>query len=144
MRTLAAAAMASLLVGVAGCASGGVVEEDLNAPQACVRIDNTEGGRLLGRVFLVNIDSRERIRVGEVPMGSQVRQCFRRATFSGPWYLSVEQRETRVGVLRDLQIQADNSEIFYVRPGDEIVWNVRLNRITVEQIGGQRLDPDFP
>ena len=144
MRTLAAVAIASLLVGVAGCASGGGVEEDLNAPQACVRIDNTQGGRQLGRVFLVNSDSRERIRVGEVSMGGQLRQCFRRSSFSGPWYLSVEERQRRVGVIRDLQRQGDGSEIFYIRAGDEIVWNVRLNRITVEQIGGQRLDPDFP
>lgn len=145
---------AGLAVALAACASGGGLEEDPNAPQACVRVDNTGGGGAAGQVFLVNgnrptagEDYRsaggERIRIGEVSMGRQVRRCIRRPAFGGSWYMVVEQvsgdrldpadrLNPETNRLRGVQ---DLSESFYLSPGDEIVWNLRLNRISVERIG---------
>ena len=142
-----------LAVSVGACASGPVAEEDPNAPQACVRVDNSGGTGTAGRVFLVNgipddrersARSGERIRIGQVSMGRQLDYCFRRSNFSGNWYLLVEEvgadrldPANRVNIdtdlLRDVQ---QTSQTFYLTPGDRVVWNVHLDRITVERIGG--------
>ena len=132
-----------LAVSVVACASAPGAEEDLNAPQACISIDNTGGGGTAGRVILVS-DSRERIRIGEAPMGRVIDYCFRRSQFSGSWYLVIEQVASdrldpanRVNTATDRLIDVQEySETFYITPGDRIVWNVHLDRITVERIGG--------
>ena len=132
-----------LAFSVGACASGPPAEEDLSVPQACIAIDNTGGGGTAGRVFLVS-ESQERIRIGEATMGQVLDHCFRRSSFSGNWYLLIEEVasdrldpadrvDINTDLLRDVQ---ERSQSFYITPGDRIVWNVHLDRITVERIGG--------
>lgn len=133
----------SLAASVGACASGPAAEENLNAPQACIAIDNTQGGGTAGRVILIS-DSRERIRIGNATMGRVLDYCFRRSNFSGSWYLLIEEvasdrldpadrLDTATNLLRDVQ---ERSQSFYINPGDRVIWNVHLDRITVERIGG--------
>ena len=128
---------------LAGCAS---TPEDPNAPQACVTIDNTEGGGAAGRVSLVK-DGRtgvipgeirriedfrgERIRIGQVSMGRRSRECIRRNGLVGDYRIVVEGASSdRIDpALNQNQAPLQYSEIFRLNPGDEVEWNVRLNRI---------------
>ena len=129
--------LASGLV-IALCACATTAEEvDPNTPQTCFTIDNREGGGAAGRVYLIS-DYNERVRVGEVPMGRMVQHCLRRSSFNGAFYLTVEHAasdriDPALGQTRSRAIQ---SEAIYITPGDEIVWNVYLNRIRYGGSGG--------
>jgi hypothetical protein len=116
-----------------GCASSGSV--DPNTPETCVTVDNT-GGSDAGRVYLIG-DSRERIRIGEVPMGRTVTQCIRRSSFAGRYQLVIEsgQVDRMDPAMMQNQPGAFRSEVFTLVPGDHITWDVRLNRTTVTRSG---------
>ena len=130
---------------LAGCAS---TPEDPNAPQACITIDNTQGGGAAGRISLIK-DGREglapgeitelnqfrgeRIRLGQVSMGRTMRHCIRRSALVGNYRVVVEGGSS--DTIDPTNIRDRNqaplvfSEIFRLNPGDEVEWNVRLNRI---------------
>ena len=112
-------------------------EVDPNTPETCFTVDNRESGGGAGRVYLVSA-SGERHRIGEVPMGRQVQHCMRRSNFGGAWYLIVERASAdRIDpALNETQARPIRSEVFYVRSGDQIVWNVRFNRIRYGGSGG--------
>lgn len=125
-----------LVIAFFACATT-AVEVDPNIPETCFTIDNREGGGPAGRVYLVSA-SRERHRVGEVPMGRQLQHCMRRSNFGGAWYLIVERASSdRIDpALNETRARPILSEAFYITPGDQIVWNVRLNRIRYGGSGG--------
>ena len=114
-----------LVIILSACAST-PEQVDPNAPEACVTIDNREGLGTAAKVYLVS-GSQERIRLGEVPMGSRMRHCVQRSNFGGRWYLVIGDEEMEVRVRR--------SEDFSLHPGDEVMWEVRMNRIHKEGSG---------
>ncbi len=130
MRRTAATVIALAFLAL-GCAS--TPEVDPNTPETCVTVDNTGGGGAAGRVFLVS-DSRERIRIGEVPMGRSVRHCMRRTAFSGLYRLVIEegQVDRMDPALNQNRPRAFRSDTFTLVPGDHLVWDVRTNRIMLE------------
>lgn len=120
------------VLALGACASAG----DPNAPETCIRVDNTGGGDHSGRVFMVGATDEvkltgERIRIGEVPMGRSVTHCMRRSSFLGFYRLIIEDglvdrydpahNEVRPGTYA--------SSLFQLSPGDSLVWEVRTNRI---------------
>ena len=125
-----------LVIALCACATTGG-EVDPNTPETCFTIDNREGGGPAGRVYLIS-DSNERIRVGEVPMGRLVQHCLRRSGFGGAFYLIVEQGYSdRIDpALNETRARPIQSEAIYITPGDEITWNVYLNRIRYGGSGG--------
>lgn len=127
----------AVLLTVAAASSCASAPEDPNAPQACVVIDNRQGGSSAGRVFLVT-QARERIRIGEVPVGREVRHCIRRSNFSGEFYLSIEApgADRMDPALNQSRPPTRRSDVFFLTPGDEIVWILQTNRIAVRRIGG--------
>ena len=76
MRSLALCLTLAVSSTLMACASGQAV--DPNTPETCVTVDNSAGGSSAGRVYLVG-ESRERIRIGEVPLGRTVTHCIRRS-----------------------------------------------------------------
>jgi len=127
------AVLVTLAAAATSCASA---PEDPNAPQACVVIDNREGGGSVGRAFLVT-QARERIRIGEVPVGREVRHCLRRSSFDGMFYLLIEDpgADRMDPAMRQNQPGARRSDEFFITPGDEVVWILQTNRISVRPIG---------
>ena len=112
-------------------------EADPNVPETCFIIDNSEGGGPAGRVYLIS-DSNERVRMGEVPMGRQLKRCLRRSGFPGGWHLIVERGYSdRIDpALNQTQASPIQSQDFYITVGDEVVWNVYLNRLRYMRGGG--------
>lgn len=122
---------------LASCASTGEAD-DPNIPETCVTVDNTSGGGNAGRVFLVGSRGRDRIRIGEVTMGRMETLCVRRSTFGGPWQLVIESGtvDRMDPALRQNSPNAFRSQEFTLQPGDHLVWDIRLNRITLRSSGG--------
>lgn len=124
--------LASLVaVTAAACAS---TPEDPDAPEICVEVDNTRGGGALSRVFLIGVNSRQRIRIGDAPMGRTTRTCTRSATVPGSFYFFAEggsvdrmdpaQRQNQPGGMRSPDI--------LIEPGDLVTWNVQRNILTCQ------------
>jgi len=128
MRSLALALGLATAFVLAGCASSGSV--DPNTPETCVTVDNSGGGSAAGRVYLMG-ENRERIRIGEVPMGRAVEHCIRRSAFSGRYWLVIEegQADRMDPAMRQNQPNAFRSDTFALNPGDRITWDIRTNRI---------------
>lgn len=133
MRPVVLGMSLALTMTLLGCASGAKV--DPNTPETCVTVDNS-GGSDAGRVYLIG-DSRERIRIGEVPMGRSVTHCLRRSSFAGRYQLVIEsgQVDRMDPAMMQNQPGAFRSEVFTLVPGDHITWDVRLNRTTVTRSG---------
>lgn len=135
MRNIASAVLLTATAFLAGCASGQAV--DPNTPETCVTVDNTSGGSSAGRVYLVG-ESRERIRIGEVPMGRSVTHCIRRSSFAGRYQLVIEEGQaSRMDpAMMQNQPNAFRSEVFTLVPGDHITWDIRTNRTTMSRVPG--------
>ena len=116
-----------LVIAFLACATT-VEEADPNVPETCFTIDNSEGGGPAGRVYLIS-DSNERTRLGEVPMGRQLKRCLRRSSYGGGWHLIVESASSdRIDpALGELRAKPVQSQDFYITPGDQIEWNVHMN-----------------
>ena len=114
-----------------GCAS--TSEADPNIPETCITVDNEVGGSDAGRVFLIG-EGRERIRLGEIPMGRSVTHCLRRSTFGGSWQLVIESGlvDRMDPAAGQNQPSAFRSPTFNLLPGDRLRWEVRTNRILLD------------
>jgi hypothetical protein len=125
-----------LVIALSACAST-PEQVDPNAQEACVTVDNRRGTGAAGRVFLVS-GSQERIRLGEVPMGQQVRHCLRRSEFGGRWHILIEAapESTIDPANNELNAEPIESPDFSLHARDEVVWDVRMNRIEKRASGG--------
>lgn len=134
MRLRSVLLLAAAFFGVA-CATS---PEDMSVPETCVTVDNTMGGGNAGRIFLVGSGGRDRIRIGEVTMGRAETMCVRRSAFGGPWWLVIESGtvDRMDPALRQNSPRAFRSQEFTLQPGDHLVWDIRLNRITLRASGG--------
>lgn len=147
LRTMFGTMVACGAVLVAGCASasGGGQDaqqvDDPNAPQACVIINNRQGGGPAERVFLLT-STRERMRIGNVPMGREERYCFRRTVISGEYQILVERPSSdrldpadgTAGYMSGQgsyanQVKPQRSQIFTLKEGWVVSWDARLNQI---------------
>ena len=101
-----------------------------NAPQACITIDNSEGGGAAVRVYLIR-DGGERVRFGKVTMGRTTRECIQRSGLTGTCQIAVfaPSAERIDPALGQNQPPTVLSQTLGLGPGVEIEWNVRLNRI---------------
>lgn len=135
MRSLALCLTLAVSSTLMACASGQAV--DPNTPETCITVDNSAGGSSAGRVYLIG-ESRERIRIGEVPLGRSVTHCIRRSSFAGRYQLVIEEGQaSRMDpAMMQNQPSAFRSEVFTLVPGDHITWDVRLNRTTMQRGGG--------
>jgi hypothetical protein len=133
MRICRPLALAAAVAGGA-CASPGTLD-DPDAPEACVVLDNTGGSEAAGRALLLS-EAGERFSVGEVTIGRSLRQCFRRSTWEGRWWLQIE--TPSVGAARAFGARGSpkQSEPFFIDPGDEVTWQVHRDRIMVGRIDG--------
>jgi hypothetical protein len=118
-----------------GCAT--TSEADPSIPETCITVDNQMGGSDAGNVFLIG-EGRERIRLGEIPMGRSVTHCLHRSTFGGSWQLVIESGLVdRMDPARGQNSpNAFRSQTFRLLPGDRLIWEVRTNRIMLDTSGG--------
>lgn len=129
----------SLICGVtalvtAACASGGgssaQPEYDLNAPIACIDIDNRQGGGILQGVFLVGLNSGQRQRIGDAPVGRVTSFCTQSAVFGSAHYILIERpsSDNIDPALRQNQARAQRTIDFVLEDGDRWVYDVRRDR----------------
>ncbi|NNF38085.1 MAG: hypothetical protein HKN71_05430 [Gemmatimonadetes bacterium] len=130
----------SLLCGVtalvtAACASSGgsaTAQQDFdpNAPIACIDIDNRQGGGLLERVFLVGLNSGQRQRIGDAPVGRVTSFCTQSAVFGSAHYILVERPSAdNIDPARmQNQARAMRTIDFILEDGDRWVYDVRRDR----------------
>jgi hypothetical protein len=129
----------SLICGVtalvtAACASGGgssaQPEYDLNAPIGCIDIDNRQGGGILQGVFLVGLNSGQRQRIGDAPVGRVTSFCTQSAVFGSAHYILIERpsSDNIDPARRQNQARAVRTIDFILEDGDRWVYDVRRDR----------------
>ena len=128
----------------AACASsgGGATEQqefDPNAPIGCIDIDNRQGGGLLERIFLVGLNSGQRQRIGDAPVGRVTSFCTQSAVFGSAHYILIERpsSDNIDPARRQNQARAVRTIDFVLEDGDRWVYDVRRDRFDCDETGAR-------
>jgi hypothetical protein len=126
--------LALLVAGACASGGGGEMEEpiDPNAPRVCIDIDNRQGGGIMERIFLIGINSGQRLRIGDAPVGRVTRFCTQSAVIPGAHYLLIERpsSDNIDPALNQNQARAQRTTDFVLEAGDLWTWDVRRDRFT--------------
>jgi hypothetical protein len=112
-----------------GCATSGGGDVP-GGPEACVIVDNSDGGGTESRIFLVSSMGGWRLGMGEVAMGRKLEYCTQRLTSGERVRIIIERPSTggRASVSTQ-RGQVRSSPEFVLRPDDVWTWNPSLNQL---------------
>lgn len=109
---------------VPGCAT---TPENTTGPQACVIVDNSEGGGTQSRIFLVATMTGWRLGMGEVGMGRTLEFCTRRVTAPERVRIIIERPSTIGRSFGNRQLVSPE---FHLRSDEVWTWDLSLNRMS--------------
>jgi len=111
-----------------GCAT---TQEDPNAPQACVVVDNSQGAGRHSRIFLIGVETGTRQFMGEVGAGQTLRYCTRRSTHPERMRVAIERpsNENMDPAENQNQPPPIQSGSFLMSPWDVWIWDVDADRL---------------
>jgi hypothetical protein len=111
-----------------GCATSGGGDVP-GGPEACVIVDNSDGGGTESRIFLVSSMGGWRLGMGEVAMGRKLEYCTQRLTSAERVRIIIERPSTRGSTISTGRNRFLSSPEFVLHPDDVWTWNPSLNQL---------------